>query len=231
LKPSQGSRLPHLFTYYGTLVAVGLMVGILGPLLGDLAQQTQSTLQGISLILAMRPLGYLGGTLLSGRLLDRHPGHPILAGAVALSAIALSLMPLAPALGILAVLVLVMGFAQGLMDVGSNTLIVWVFHDKVGPYLNGLHFCFGLGAFLGPMLVAQSLAITGHSAWTFWALALALLPLALAMLKVPSPAHTDAVGLGVFGRVGRGGLAERGDSQRHHGRGEEESEAIWNQHQ
>lgn len=190
--PSHASRLSHLLAYYSILVAVGLMVGILGPLLGDLARQTQSTLQGISLILAMRPLGYLGGTLLSGRLLDRHPGHPILAGAVALSAIALSLMPLAPALGILAVLVLVMGFAQGLMDVGSNTLIVWVFHDKVGPYLNGLHFCFGLGAFLGPMLVAQSLAITGHSAWTFWALALALLPLALAMLKAPSPAHTDA---------------------------------------
>lgn len=192
MKKDQSSRLPHLLAYYGTLVAVGLMVGILGPLLGDLARQTQSTLQGISLILAMRPLGYLGGTLLSGRLLDRHPGHPILAGAVALSAVALSLMPLAPALAVLAILVLIMGFAQGIMDVGSNTLIVWVFHEKVGPYLNGLHFCFGLGAFLGPMLVARSLGVTGHSAWAFWALALALMPLALLMLKVPSPAHTDA---------------------------------------
>ena len=191
MKPTHASRLPYLITYYCTLVAVGLMVGIIGPLLGDLAQQTQSTLQGISLILAMRPLGYLGGTLLSGRLLDRHPGHPILAAAIALSAAALALMPLAPALAILAVLVLVMGFAQGIMDVGSNTLIVWVFHEKVGPFLNGLHFCFGLGAFLGPMIVAQSLALTGHSAWTFWALALALLPLALLMLKVPSPSHAD----------------------------------------
>ena len=191
MKPVHASRLPYLAAYYSTLIAVGLMVGIMGPLLGDLARQTQSSLQGISLILAMRPLGYLGGTLLSGRLLDRHPGHPILAGAILISAIALSLMPLAPILLILAALVLIMGFAQGIMDVGSNTLIVWVYHDRVGPFLNGLHFCFGLGAFLGPMLVAQSLARTGHSAWTFWALALVLLPLALLLFKVPSPAHAD----------------------------------------
>jgi FHS family Na+ dependent glucose MFS transporter 1 len=187
--PPTASRLPYLWAYYCCLVGVGLMVGILGPTLGALAAQTGTTLQGISIILAMRPLGYLGGTLLSGRLLDRMPGHPILAGAVALAAGMIALMPLTPMLGVLAAFVLVMGFAQGLMDVGSNTLIVWVYHDKVGPYLNGLHFSFGVGAFLGPLLVAQSLAWTGATPWTFWVLALCLLPLIFLLLRVPSPAH------------------------------------------
>ena len=51
-----------------------------------------------------------------------------------------------------------------------------------------MHFAFGLGAFLGPVLVAQSLHWTGSSHWTFWALALGLAPLLILLLKVPSPA-------------------------------------------
>jgi FHS family Na+ dependent glucose MFS transporter 1 len=182
-------RSIYILAYYGCLVAVGLMVGIFSPTLGALAQQTGKDLQGISLILAMRPLGYLAGTWLCGRLLDRMPGHPIMAGATAVAACTLLLMPLTPVLGLLAGLILVMGCAQGLMDVGSNTLLVWVCHNDVGPYMIGLHFAFALGAFLGPVLVAQALLRTGSHPWAFWVLALALLPLVLFLLKVPSPAH------------------------------------------
>ena len=183
------SRLPYLLAYYACLIAVGLMASIFGPTLGSLAGQTGTTLQGISVVLAMRPMGYLVGTLLSGRLLDRMPGHPILAASTALAACAVAVMPLAPSLGVLAALVLIMGFAQGLMDVGSNTLIVWVYHEKVGPYLNGLHFAFGVGAFAAPLLVARSISLSGSYPWAYWAVALFSLPLLALMLTVPSPAH------------------------------------------
>jgi FHS family Na+ dependent glucose MFS transporter 1 len=189
--PTSASKLPYLWAYYSALVGVGLMVGVFGPTLGALAGQTHSTLQGISLILAMRTLGYLGGTLLCGRLLDKTAGHPILATAILLAALAVALIPLAPLLSWLAALILVMGFAQGLMDVGSNTLIVWVYREKVGPYLNGLHFFFGLGAFLAPVMVAQSMALSGSYPRAFWALALCLLVPFFILLKVPSPSHQE----------------------------------------
>jgi FHS family Na+ dependent glucose MFS transporter 1 len=182
-------RSTYIWAYYSCLVAVGLMVGIIGPTLGTLAQQTNTDLRGVSIILAMRPLGYLGGTLLCGRLMDRMPGHPILALATALSAATLVLTPFTPLLGLLAGLILVMGFAQSLMDVGSNTLLIWVCHEEVGPYMIGLHFSFALGAFLGPMLIAQSLLHTGSYPWAFWVLALGLIPLVGLLLRVPSPAH------------------------------------------
>jgi FHS family Na+ dependent glucose MFS transporter 1 len=190
--PQPPSKSAYLWAYYSSLVGVGLMVGVFGPTLGALALQTHSSLQGISLILATRTLGYLGGTLLCGRLLDKTPGHPILAAAILLAAVAVALIPLAPVLGLLAALILIMGFAQGLMDVGSNTLIVWVYREKVGPYLNGLHFFFGLGAFLAPVMVAQSLALSGSTPGAFWALALCLLIPFSILLKVPSPDHAES---------------------------------------
>lgn len=142
----------------------------------------------MSVLLAMRPMGYLVGTLWSGRILERRPGHPVLALAALTAAGFLALVPLAQSLKLLSFLILAMGLAQGMIDVGSNTLIVWVFEKKVGPYLSGLHFAFGVGAFAAPLIVAQTLR-HGGSAWAFWAISLYLLPLALFLWRVPSPEH------------------------------------------
>ena len=35
-----------------------------------------------------------------------------------------------------------------------NPLLVWVHGDEVGPAMNGLHFFFGVGAFLSPIIIA-----------------------------------------------------------------------------
>jgi fucose permease len=179
----------RLVSYYLSLVAVGLIVGTQGPALADLARQTSTDLQGVSLILVMRPLGYLCGALACGRWLDRQSGHPVLAVAALACAILLALVPLAPRLGILAWLILGLGFAHSLLDVGSNILLAWVCGKRLGPYLSGMHFSFGVGAFVGPMLVAWSLAHTGSSGHAFWALSLFLLPLAIWFSLVPRPAH------------------------------------------
>jgi MFS transporter, FHS family, Na+ dependent glucose transporter 1 len=84
-----------------------------------------------------------------------------------------------------------MGLAQGLVDVGSNSLITWVFHGRLGPYLSGLHFSFGVGAFAAPLLVAWVLQAQGRSAGVFWVLAGYLLFLALLFWLVPSPPHAE----------------------------------------
>jgi fucose permease len=77
------------------------------------------------------------------------------------------------------------------MDVGGNTLTVWVFGHEVGPYMNALHLAFGVGAFLAPMLIDRIVALTGGFRWAYWLLALLLVPITLWMLRIPSPARPD----------------------------------------
>jgi fucose permease len=78
--------------------------------------------------------------------------------------------------------------AEGTVDVGGNTLIVWVHGRKVGPYMNALHLAWGLGAFLFPIIVSRALLISGGIGWSFWILAALLLPVAVWLLRLPSPA-------------------------------------------
>jgi len=57
--------------------------------------------------------------------------------------------------------------------------------------MNGLHFFFGFGALLSPIIVAQAILISGDITWAYWALALLILPVVVWLLSLPSPtAHT-----------------------------------------
>ena len=70
---------------------------------------------------------------------------------------------------------------------GSNTLIVWLHGKAVGPYMNGLHFFFGVGSFLAPLIIAQVITLPHGLQWAYWLLALLMLPSILYILRVPSP--------------------------------------------
>jgi FHS family Na+ dependent glucose MFS transporter 1 len=99
---------------------------------------------------------------------------------------------LIPVLWVLTGLLLLMGLAEGLFDVGGNTLLVWVHGKAVGPFMNALHFFFGLGAFVAPVIVGQVLLATGGIRLAYWILAaLAVFP-AVGLLTQPSPSSPDA---------------------------------------
>jgi FHS family Na+ dependent glucose MFS transporter 1 len=99
----------------------------------------------------------------------------------------LALAPLMPVLWLLAAVLLLLGIAESGLDVGGNTLLVWTHGDKVGPFMNGLHFFFGVGAFLAPIIIAQALLIGGGITWAYWTLALLMLPPAVWLLRQPGP--------------------------------------------
>src|SRR5205085_3130214 len=92
---------------------------------------------------------------------------------------------------VLLFVMLLLGITEGGFDVGTNTLIVWVHRGGSGPFMNGLHFFFGLGAFLSPALVAYASAGAGIRA-AYWAIALVMLPCALWLVCLPSPAAQHA---------------------------------------
>ena len=151
----KSGKLAKTVGYYLAFIVLGLITGVFGPTLPDLARNTQATLNQISIIFAARSIGYLAGSFLSGRLYDRVRGHWIIAAVLLATALAFVLIPVIPLLGLLAAVVFALGIAEGAIDVGGNALIVWVHHDRVGPFMNGLHFFFGIGAFISPIVIAQ----------------------------------------------------------------------------
>jgi FHS family Na+ dependent glucose MFS transporter 1 len=195
----QASSRAKAAGYFVAFIAVGLAASILGPTLPGLAAQTGSQVGQVSLVFTAQALGYLIGSLGGGRLYDRVAGHLVMGGGLALMVTSLTVIPAIPWLWLMVGALLLLGMATGAVDVGGNTLLVWVYGQRVGPYMNALHFFFGVGALLSPLVVAQILIWSGGIAWAYWVLALSMLPAALWLARVPSPAapvgsHVDSTG-------------------------------------
>ena len=176
-----------LLAYSVAFISIGLLVASLGPTLQGLAAQTGSSLAQISVLFVVRSLGYITGATLTGRAYDRLPGHPLMMGGVLGIALCLALTPLVPWLALLAAVMAMVGVLEATVDVGGNTLLVWSAGERVGPYMLALHFAFGVGAFLSPLVVAQALSLGGGITWGYWILALLTLPAALLVARLPSP--------------------------------------------
>jgi FHS family Na+ dependent glucose MFS transporter 1 len=183
----QTSHWPSTIGYFAVFVAIGLETSVLGPALSGLAEQTNTQLDAISLLFTAHALGYMFGSFFGGRLYDLVPGHPLMVIMLLLLAAMLALVPLAPALWMLAAAWLLLGVGGGALDVGGNTLIVWVHGREVGPFMNALHFFFGAGSFLTPVIVGVVLSLSGKVTAAFWVLALLMLPVALWLSRLPSP--------------------------------------------
>lgn len=174
-------------SYYLAFITLGTASAVLGPTLLKLAENTQAKLGDISFLFAARSIGYLIGSVLGGRLYDRRPGHPVMALMLIGLAVALALMPITSLFWVLAAIVLAAGLAEGAVDVGGNTLLVWLYRHQVGPFMNGLHLFFGVGTIIAPLLIAQVIQWSGSINWAYWFLALLPLPTVVWLLRLPSP--------------------------------------------
>jgi MFS family permease len=192
MRALQADRWPSTIGYFAVFVVLGMETALLGPTLPGLAEQTAAHLGAISYLFTGHSLGYMGGSFFGGRLYDRVPGHLVLVAMLALMAAVLALVPLVPALWLLTVAWMLLGVSGGALDVGGNTLLVWVHGRQVGPFMNALHFFFGVGSFLIPIIVAQAMALSGSITWAYWGLALLVLPVALWVARLPSPASPNA---------------------------------------
>ncbi|MGC9335092.1 MAG: MFS transporter [Anaerolineae bacterium] len=184
---TKANHWPSTGSYFAVFSAVGLVTAALGPTLPGLAAQAGADLKAISLLFTANSVGYLAGSFVGGRQYDRVAGHRVMAGALVLMVVGLALMPLLPSLWLLVAAWLIIGAAGGALDVGGNTLIVWLHGRGVGPYMNGLHFFFGVGSFIGPLIAAAVLAMAGDATRAYWVLAVLLVPLAAWLVRLPSP--------------------------------------------
>ncbi len=176
--------------YYVVFLIIGLSAAIMGPTLPWLADNVAVPLSQISILFSAKSLGGLVGSALGGRLFDRRPAHSVAVGLLLIMAVTLALIPLGRQLWVLAVIVFVAGVGDITLDLGGNTLLMWVHGSRVAPFMNGLHFFFGVGAFLAPILVALAIS-AGSVQSAYWLLALIILPVALVLTRLPSPAAPE----------------------------------------
>ncbi len=187
----RASRLWITVSYFSTVGVVGLVSGIAGPTLEPLAARTGVSLATIGLIVTMRSLGYLVGAMGSGVWVDRSVPHRFLAGALLVAALCIAAIPAISWFWLLLVVMTVLGWSLGGLDVAGNALILRTYRDRSGPYLNALHFFFGLGGLAAPFLVTLAVRSSGDFSWAYWAVALVPLPFAAIVSRSPAPPKTE----------------------------------------
>jgi MFS transporter, FHS family, Na+ dependent glucose transporter 1 len=176
--------------YSITFIALGLNSGSLGPTLQALAAQTHVEMKQISNLFLARSFGTMIGSWMIGRMYDRFAGHPLMAASLVASAAGMALMPTMTVLWTLIILSMFMGMAAASINVGGNAMIVLIHGDRVRPFISALHFAFGLGGLLAPLLVAQFIDRADGLKLTYWTLALLILPaLVLTMLSRSPTLH------------------------------------------
>jgi MFS family permease len=122
--------------YYWLFICLGLSIGLVGPTLPSLANQTQTLVGDLGAVFTASAVGALLGTLLGDRLFDRVRGHRALGIAQLASAALIALYPVIPSAWILLVVVVGKGLTDGFINTGANTLLVWTHKEKSSPYMN-----------------------------------------------------------------------------------------------
>jgi len=175
------------FVFYAAVLLEGVMLASIGPTLDALADNSSSTTGQISILFTVNSLGYITGSLLAGRLYARLRGNAVLAAALVWMALLTATIPLLSSLWLLILVFTLIGLSIGLLDVGGNTLLVWLFRRDVPPYMNALHLSFGVGAFLCPLIVDRFAVATDDATTAYWLFAALMIPVALWLTRVPSP--------------------------------------------
>jgi len=160
-----GSKKVATGAIYWGFASLGLLIASLGPALLGLQRQTGASAEELSFVFTLRSLGYLLGSAGSGFLLDKFPksGTRGLALCLFLTATCTGLIPFVGSVVALGALCSTQGAAMGVLDTVGNVLIIFLHGENAGPWMQGLHFVFAVGALSSPLFVRASMALSETS--------------------------------------------------------------------
>ncbi|KAF8790671.1 major facilitator superfamily domain-containing protein 4A-like isoform X1 [Argiope bruennichi] len=140
----------------GTLCAVfwsfGMCVAFLGPTLLDLGCKTNTVFATMSWVFFSQSLFVLLGSACGGFLVQRINPYILLVVSIIMMGITMAIIPFCEALWILTLVLAVMGFFMGTIDTVANVSMIRIYGKDVSPFLQALHFFYGAGAFISPMI-------------------------------------------------------------------------------
>jgi len=135
---------------------LGLSDSLRGPTLLDLKDLIDEDVAAVSSTFALRSFGGLIGCFLSGLVLDKlspSSRFVFLAFATFMLCSTTFYLPFSPNLLIMRIVAAVFGFFSGSFHTAANVLLlnIWKGHNS-DPYMYAMHFFFGFGAFLAPII-------------------------------------------------------------------------------
>ncbi|XP_077995953.1 sodium-dependent glucose transporter 1B-like [Glandiceps talaboti] len=145
---------------------LGMASMLLGTTLLDLQFQVQSSFKSVSIALTTSGAGYLLGSVFGGVCADRFNRELVLGLNMVSLAIVGALLPWFSILGILILISTIWGLTKGSVDTGGNVLVVNVWGNKSGPYMQAVHFCFAFGAAVSPLFTGPFLMVSPEASPT-----------------------------------------------------------------
>jgi len=208
------TNLLRTVVYAYLFAGVGAMMGILGPTGHDIASALGYSDTIIGTISTARASGYLLGSIIGGTVTDffTRREHFLLTAAHALLIGGLVLTPLCNSIFTVYAASFMLGLGGGTSDVMCNSLMQWTWREGVGPWLQLLHFFFGVGGSITPILVTHvdnATAVDDQTAdlrWSYWIFAafFAVPGLVLPFIRPPMAMSDGAHGHGHGGGHGTG---------------------------
>jgi len=191
--------------------AMGLAYGALGPSLEGFVESLGKSLEYVGgLLFTARGIGWIIGSFVAGPLYERVRGNRLLWISLVLTFVFSGVTPFVKNLYALVAINGVQGAFMSWVEVGVNTLTVWIWKEKVSPYMQLLHFAFGLGLSSFPIIAAlskKSLSIA------YWIMSVAVLLTALFPFILKSPPIEKGVGTGHHVQESNNKAAEKDPSK------------------
>lgn len=180
-------QMPVTFGYFFSMMCLGFLGGVWGPILTSLSESTGTTASQISSVFLFLGVGFVISSLLLARLYDRLPGNRVIAVGIVVLAISLACLGRIHSIWLLFFLAVAIGCGNGLIDMGCNILLPWLLGDKCKPYFNFIHVCYALGCITTPLMISRALSTNANISFVLTILALIMLPVAVYIFLLPSP--------------------------------------------
>ncbi|XP_076055487.1 major facilitator superfamily domain-containing protein 4A-like [Oratosquilla oratoria] len=142
----------HTITYWAVFWSFGMCVAFLGPTFLDLECRISSVFSTMSWAFFSQSFFTLVGSAWGGFLVQRLGNHVVLFVSTVMLAVTLAVIPACRLLWNLALVLAIMGFFMGTIDTVANISMIRLYGRNVAPFLQALHFFYGLGAVLSPIV-------------------------------------------------------------------------------
>jgi fucose permease len=171
---------PLLTVMYGSFLLMGVVMGMTGPLVPFLRADLHLSYAEAGLVFSAQSVGSFLVLLAGGWLVHVAGKKRILFAGATAFALGMGATALAPDFVGLLAGNLFLGVGMSLLDIGVSTLCIDANAQGKGKALNLLHFFFGAGAVLGPLVALALGHLPGGWRWAFGLMALG--PVLLALL-------------------------------------------------
>ena len=185
---------------YSCLLMLGINSGWLGPFLPQISRIGHLPIERAGLIVSASAAGYFIAVLIAGEIHRQLSAQKILVAAMMLFTAGLTGLAAAHGLPEMLCAGVLIGLANGGIDVGANALVVELNRDRLASALNYLHVLFGVGALLGPLIVSAAFARQVPYWWIFGGGAIVCAAIAFRLIVTPpievrvAPASADGNG-------------------------------------